>query len=35
VVVHAVGQGGENVILSVVEAQESNTVRMEAAMRIR
>ena len=35
VVVHAVGQGGENVILSVVEAQESETVRMEAAMRIR
>ena len=35
VVVHAVGEAGENVLVSVVEAVESNTVRMEAAMRIR
>ncbi|TKA69968.1 hypothetical protein B0A49_10865 [Cryomyces minteri] len=36
VIVHAVGIGGENVLLSVVKGQEMESVRlMEAAMRIR
>ena len=35
VVVYAVGVAGENVLVSVGEAVESNTVRMEATMRIR